>query len=264
MSTHYCTSAQVAAFMQVTNFAGGTTPTDTTVNSIINEAEQRIDNETDHAWNSNRYATATEEPCVIEPVVASNVGYRGKIKLRHHDIVDFSSGTDYLYLWDGSSFPDWVATKDKGTTTDPLSGDYWLDKGRGYIYIKTFPGFGTGYSPTGYDAMCTYRYGNASTPADIKQAAILLSAAGVLQNTDFSSFKEAGIGDVSSAAVGANVASNIVSTGSDGQRLQLDHERVREYERRAMRILNQRKYKKRNLIVARQPGRGRGMTLRGY
>ncbi len=221
MSSHYCVHGDVSTFMQVT-FGSGGLPSTGDVTSLINEVEQRIDNETDHAWHSSRYATATEEPCVIEPVVASNVGYRGKIKLRHHDIVDFTSSTDYLYLWDGSSFPDWVATKDKGTTTDPLSGDYWLDKGRGYIYIKTFPGFGTGYSPTGYDAMCTYRYGNASTPADIKQAAILLTAASVY------------------------------------------HERIREYERRAMRILNQRKYKKRNLIVARQPGRGRGMTLRGY
>ena len=263
MSSDYCVHGDVSTFMQVT-FGSGGLPATSVVTAIINEVEQRIDNETDHAWHSNRYATATEEPCVIEPVVASNVGYRGKIKLRHHDIVDFAGGTDKLFLWDGSTFPDWVATKDKGTTTDPLSGDYWLDKGRGYIYIKSFPGFGTGYSPTGYDAMCTYRYGNATTPADIKQAAILLTAANVLQNTDFASFKEGSIGDVSGAAVSSNVASNIAAAGSDGQRLQTDHERIREYERRAMRILNQRKYKRRNLIVARQPGRGRGITLRGY
>ena len=59
MSSHYCVHGDVSTFMQVT-FGSGGLPSTGDVTSLINEVEQRIDNETDHAWNSNRYATATE------------------------------------------------------------------------------------------------------------------------------------------------------------------------------------------------------------
>ena len=179
----YCTPGEVSAFLQVGGFSDSpaTTPTPAQVVTFIERAEQFIDEYTSHAYHSSRYRTSTKEPLNIQYLRNVN-GSRARAQSNNWPIASLTN----LYVWDGSTYVDYVASKTAGTFTDPLSGDYWSDTVNGYIYLKSYAfGLQSSSAPTGTQVYATYTYGEASTPADITQAAILLTATTIISNEEY-------------------------------------------------------------------------------
>jgi len=193
MSAIYCTASQVAEFLQVANFSGSTTPTSTVVESFIEMAQERINQLTDHAWNSN----ATTRGNVIEERVriqrvdqGSGVNTRGRLQLRHFPIMALDNAEgDLMNIWESSSYVDYLHPSNSktgsGTPTDIVGKDYWQDTTRGLVYINNLLS-----SPSDVDAYVTYRYATATTPADIKLATIYFTAATIAMNDDLNLMAE--------------------------------------------------------------------------
>jgi len=195
MATHYCAHADVSAFLQVDAFADGgsaTTPTQAQVETFINMAEERIDQLTDHAWHTSRANTVTEERGRIQRVMSNSVNDRGRIQLKHYPILDMDSGTDKLHIWDGGEYVEYIANKTGDDTITTVTGkDYWIDKGRGTIYLNSYNQFNLlSDAPSGVTAYVTYRYATAATPNDIKQACIYFTAAMIAMNDDLNLMQE--------------------------------------------------------------------------
>ena len=188
----YCTANQIAAFLQVADFSGSTTPTTADVESFIEMAEERVDQLTDHAWSTSRAKTVTEERGRIQRVMSNSVNDRGRIQLRHYPILDMASGTDKLHVWDGGNYVEYIANKTGDDTITNVSGkDYWIDKERGTIYLNSYNQFNLlSDAPSGVTAYVTYRYATATTPDDIKQATIYFTAAMIVMNDDLNLMQE--------------------------------------------------------------------------
>ena len=191
----YCTHGDVSAFLQVDAFADGgsaTTPTQAQVETFINMAEERIDQLTDHAWHTSRANTVTEERGRIQRVMSNSVNDRGRIQLKHYPILDMDSGTDKLHIWDGGEYVEYIANKTGDDTITTVTGkDYWIDKGRGTIYLNSYNQFNLlSDAPSGVTAYVTYRYATAATPNDIKQACIYFTAAMIAMNDDLNLMQE--------------------------------------------------------------------------
>ena len=188
----YCTANQIAAFLQVDDFSGSTTPTTTDVESFIEMAEERIDQLTSHAWATARAKEVTEERVRIQRVRSNVINSRGRIQLEHYPIVDMASGTDALNVWDGSAYTEYLANKTgTNTVTDSVNKDWWVDTERGIVYIDNYATLNMmNSSPQGVDAYVTYRYATASTPDDIKLATIYFTAAMIAMNDDLNLMQE--------------------------------------------------------------------------
>jgi len=182
MAVYYTTHGQVSDFLQMDSFSGSTTPTSSQVELLIENNETFIDEYTDHAWSSSRAGTVTKEPLKVQTVASNTIGNRGVIQLDHYPLISLTN----LHVWKGGSFVDYVASSDytAGTFTDPLSGDYWVDSENGKIYLKSYQQFNLNSSATGVKAYATYTYGTASTPADIRKATMLMTAADVVSMFD--------------------------------------------------------------------------------
>mgnify|MGYP001346970816 CR=1 FL=1 len=182
MAVYYTTHGQVSDFLQMDAFSGSTTPTSSQVELLIENNETFIDEYTDHAWSSSRAGTVTKEPLKVQTVASNTIGNRGVIQLDHYPLISLTN----LHVWKGGSFVDYVASSDytAGTFTDPLSGDYWVDSENGKIYLKSYQQFNLNSSATGVKAYATYTYGTASTPADIRKATMLMTAADVVSMFD--------------------------------------------------------------------------------
>ena len=94
----YCTAKQVAAFLQVADFSGSTTPTTSDVESFIEMAEERIDQLTDHAWATARAKSVTDERVRVQRVRSNVINTRGRIQLKHYPILSFSQHASPSYL----------------------------------------------------------------------------------------------------------------------------------------------------------------------
>ena len=188
----YCTSSQVASFLQVPSFSGSTTPSGGHVDDFIAMAEERVDQLTDHAWATSRAKTVTEERGRIQRVMSNSVNDRGRIQLRHYPILDMASGTDKLHIWDGGNYVEYIANKTGDDTITNVTGkDYWIDKERGTIYLNSYNQFNLlSDAPSGVTAYVTYRYATATTPDDIKQATIYFTAAMIVMNDDLNLMQE--------------------------------------------------------------------------
>jgi hypothetical protein len=188
----YCTANQIAAFLQVDDFSGSTTPTTTDVESFIEMAEERIDQLTSHAWATARAKEVTEERVRIQRVRSNVINSRGRIQLEHYPIIGLASGTDALNVWDGSAYTEYVANKTgTNTVTDSVNKDWWVDTERGIVYIDNYATLNMmNSSPQGVDAYVTYRYATASTPDDIKLATIYFTAAMIAMNDDLNLMQE--------------------------------------------------------------------------
>ena len=188
----YCTSSQVASFLQVPSFSGSTTPSGGHVDDFIAMVEERVDQLTDHAWATSRAKTVTEERGRIQRVMSNSVNDRGRIQLRHYPILNMDSGTDKLHIWDGGNYVEYIAGKTGDDTITNVTGkDYWIDKERGTIYLNSYNQFNLlSDAPSGVTAYVTYRYATATTPADIKQATIYFTAAMLAMNDDLNIMQE--------------------------------------------------------------------------
>jgi hypothetical protein len=194
MATHYCAQDNISDFLQIDSFGSGTTPTDTVVDTFINNNEKYIDEYTDHAWHSGRYGSVTKEPLKIQHVVSNTIGNRGVIQLDHYPIAVLTN----FYVWTGGTYVDYVASGSytAGSFTDPLSGNYWVDTDNGKVYLKDSPTINISSAPTGTQAYATYTYGTASTPADIRKACMLLTASNVISMWDNSDSATISSGDL--------------------------------------------------------------------
>ena len=189
---NYCTSSQVASFLQVPSFSGSTTPSGGHVDDFIEMSEARVDELTNHAWATARAGTVTNERARIQLVRSNVINSRGRIQLEHYPIVGLASGTDALNVWDGSAYTEYLANKTgTNTVTDSVNKDWWVDTERGIVYINNYATMNMmNSSPQGVDAYVTYRYATASTPDDIKLATIYFTAAMIAMNDDLNLMQE--------------------------------------------------------------------------
>ena len=189
---NYCTSSQVASFLQVPSFSGSTTPSGGHVDDFIDMSEARVDELTNHAWATSRAGTVTNERARIQLVRSNVINSRGRIQLEHYPIVDMTNGTDALNVWDGSAYTEYLANKTgTNTVTDSVNKDWWVDTERGIVYINNYATLNMmNSSPQGVDAYVTYRYATASTPDDIKLATIYFTAAMIAMNDDLNLMQE--------------------------------------------------------------------------
>ena len=233
----YCTSSQVASFLQVPSFSGSTTPSGGHVDDFIAMAEERIDQLTDHAWATSRAKTVTEERGRIQRVMSNSVNDRGRIQLRHYPILNMVDGTDKLHIWDGGNYVEYINSKTGDDTITNVTGkDYWIDKERGIIYLNSYNQFNLlSDAPSGVTAYVTYRYATATTPADIKQATIYFTAAMIAMNDDL----------------------NLMQEGDDSMNNQTKSEK---FEDMAMKILKDNRRLGRSMPMARAIG---GFGARG-
>ena len=198
----YCTANQVAAFLQVADFSGSTTPTTADVESFIEMAEERVDQLTDHAWATARAKSVTEERVRIQRVVSNSINERGRIQLKHYPIIAFSQHATpslaqtngKVQIWEGGGYVDYLDSdnsKTMGTVTDVVDKDFWADTERGIVYINSYNTLNLlNSSPSGVDGYVSYKYATASTPDDIKQATIYFTAAMIAMNDDLNLMQE--------------------------------------------------------------------------
>ena len=181
MAVEYCAVTDVQRMLAVaTPYSGSTNPTTTQVESFINEAEDTIDQQTQHAW---RTVTVSNEfydfPTQVSTYARGLSGSRGGINgipihLRHRKITTFASGTDKLEVWDGSSYVDWIATKTEGR-----ADDFWIDQEQGILYIRYYYPYFIKKA-----IRLTYRYGESTVPNDIQQATAMMAAIKIIMSDD--------------------------------------------------------------------------------
>ena len=228
---NYCTSSQVASFLQVPSFSGSTTPSGGHVDDFIEMSEARVDELTNHAWATARAGTVTNERARIQLVRSNVINSRGRIQLEHYPIIGLASGTDALNVWDGSAYTEYLANKTgTNTVTDSVNKDWWVDTERGIVYINNYATLNMlNSSPQGVDAYVTYRYRTASTPDDIKLATIYFTAAMIAMNDDL----------------------NLMQEGDDS----MDNAaRSQRFEEMAMKILKDNRRLTRDMVMARGIG----------
>ena len=190
----YCTANDVAAFLQVDDFSGSTTPTSTDVEAFIDMAEGRIEELTNHAWSTAKARTVTDERARVQTVRSNAINVRGRIQLAHYPILSLAGASGAtLKVWEGSAYVDYVASKTMGSSVTDVNGrDFWVDTERGIIYIENYATHNMlNSSPQGVDAYVKYRYGDATTPQDIKLATIYFTASTIAANDDLNLMQEA-------------------------------------------------------------------------
>jgi len=199
----YCTANQVAAFLQIDDFSGSSTPTTNDVEALIEMAEERVDQMTEHAWATSRARSVTEERVRIQKVRSNVVNTRGRIQLEHFPILSFSQNATPSFantngnvkIWNGSKYQDYLDSdegKVLGTSvTDVVGKDMWADTERGLIYVENYSTFNmVNSSPAGVDGYVSYKYATASTPDDIKLATIYFTSAMIAMNDDLNLMQE--------------------------------------------------------------------------
>lgn len=170
MAVTYTTAAKVAAYLQRAAFSGSTTPTSTIVESYINYAESEIERLTGTAYQA---VTATDEIHRLRYRTRRRRPLRPPyVQLDKRPVRDFTESTDYLYVWNGSSWVDWIANKTEGR-----GDDYWVDYQEGTIhFIRGFP-----IVTRGDNIKVTYRYGTTSVPGWVEELATMMAALRVLE-----------------------------------------------------------------------------------
>lgn len=198
----YCTSDDVANFLQTTNFSTGTIPTKDTVENMIERNEDYIDQYTQHSWR----ASSVEDEYIEPKVYEAGLGIR--FDLKNRKIRELQSGTDKIEVWDGTNFVDYVSQKQEG-----FNKDYFVDRTNGVLYIedKFF------VHPKG--VRLTYRYGDSTVAKDIERACILLTATDIVSQFD-----------------------NTAVFADDGPSNRMSHDnRLNYWREEAMKILDSRK-----------------------
>lgn len=182
-STTYTTAAKVASLLRLINqstqarkvFDGTTDPTLTEVENYCLEAESIIDKETNHSWKAS---TVTNEYHNVGRLYTGFYRRELPVKLKHRSIRQFVSGTDKIEFWNGVSWVDLVLAANG--YTEARNQDYWVDYTSGIIYLISTKPY---YAEKGIRV--TYRYGEASVPYAIQEAATKLAACKILENEDY-------------------------------------------------------------------------------
>lgn len=124
----YCTSSAVASIIGTSAFSSSTTPTDKTVELMIQRAEERIDDTTTNSWRS-RVSYQELHHLELPYIFGSGIPvYLDKMNLK---TLATGSG-DILEVWNGSTWENWTTSK-----TESRNRDYWLDYRSGILYLVT-------------------------------------------------------------------------------------------------------------------------------
>ena len=238
----YCAHGDVSAFLQLADFSGSTTPTATQIEAFIDLSEERIDQLTDHAWATARAKSVTDERITMQRVRGATITTRAKIQLSHYPVLAFSqhaspslsqtNGT--VKLWTGGKYLDYLDSDESKTmgsnVTDVVNKDFWTDIERGIIYISNWALLGImNTAPSAVDGYISYKYATASTPDDIKLAAIYFTSSLIAMNDDL----------------------NLMQEGADSMNNQ---QRAQMYEEMGMKILRENRRIDRNVRMARFEG----------
>jgi len=172
-ATYYVGTVGVRRILQNDfKFSGTTHPSDTDVVDTIEEVQDEIDQQTQHAW---REKTVTNEfySFPFDRIYDHSVGL--KIHLRHREIASFDTNKgDKIEIWNGSSYEDWVADKTVGRNED-----YWLENEQGILHLRFYHPFFREKA-----IRISYRYGEGSVPKDIRRATTILTAIQLLENDE--------------------------------------------------------------------------------
>lgn len=165
--TPYCQPSDVERYFRIeegftsNTSSNPTNPTKEQVEDMILEWSDEIDNRTKHAWREQKvedeYHDLDETPYYF------GTGTPIKLYKRRIKPLDSAQG-DKLEVWEGSDYSDWLS--DPGHTEGRGgSGDYWLDEGKGLLYLHRR--WATWSEPS---IRVTYRYGSDNIPRDIEKA----------------------------------------------------------------------------------------------
>lgn len=155
----YAKTASAECYL-LSDFAPDTQPSVFEVLDLIAEAEDEIDEFCHTSWKAT---TVTEES--HHRLHRKTTWLEGHpINLNNRHIVDFTSGTDKIEVWNGSQWVDWVSTKTEGR-----ANEFWVDYNLGIIFLKSFYFWHSKLS-----VRVTYRYQTRDTvPKDVKKAAAM-------------------------------------------------------------------------------------------
>jgi hypothetical protein len=245
----YCTSSQVASFLQVPSFSGSTTPSGGHVDDFIAMAESRVEQLTGTAWHTDNALSVTEERVRIQKVRSNMIQTRGRIQLSHYPILAFAKNDNpslanaangNVKIWSATGYKDYLKNsegKTLGTSVTDTSNDMWVDTERGIIYLNSYSLHNLmNGAPSGVDGYVSYKYGYATTPDDIKLATIYFTASTIAANDDL----------------------NLMPEGDDS----MDNAtKSQKFEDMAMKILKDNKRLDRDMTMARAVGGfGTGMV----
>ncbi len=168
MAITYTTVAKVAQILGFasTYFNATSNPSSTIVESYIDAAESKLDDETGHSW---RAAVVVKE--YLRPTSVHSYGSGVGFKLLHRKIRSIQA----LEVWDGSTWLDWKTAKTEGRASD-----WWYDEEHGFVYLMTC----SRLYPRG--VRVSYTYGDTTVKSSISLAATILAAILVLNSPEFS------------------------------------------------------------------------------
>ncbi len=180
----YASNDDVKRILQLDfSFTTTTIPSSANVGSAIEEAEDIIDQDTQHAWRSTRIVNEFYDiPAVWYPYQGYSRGNVNAIPihLRHRDILPIrtasttSSPADKIEIWNGDAYENWVTAKIQGR-----ANDFWFDHEKGVLWLVYFYPFFRKEA-----VRMTYRYGQTTVPKDIRRATALNAAILILQQED--------------------------------------------------------------------------------
>ncbi len=164
------------------DFTTTSIPSTANVASAIEEAEDMIDQDTQHAWRITRIVNEFYDiPAVGYPLTGYTQGNVNSIPihLRHRNILPMttataSPGPDKIEIWNGDTYENWATAKVQGR-----ADDYWFDHEKGILWLVYF------YPYFRREALrMTYRYGQTVVPKDIRRATALNAAILLMQQDD--------------------------------------------------------------------------------
>lgn len=176
-SPTYCLASDVAALIGVSAFDSTTTPTNTQVDSWILAAEDEIDERTKHAWRAVQVTDEYHD--YHEPRFVGTYDRRTEernIALSHRSIRTLTSGSHFLYVYDGEDYVDYVATKTEGR-----GEDYWMEYTNGFVFFRNAYPYRTENV-----LKATYEYGETTVPHGIRNLCAMIVAKKVLITDDYS------------------------------------------------------------------------------
>jgi hypothetical protein len=172
----YCNVSDVATeLLKPDSFFGEIhSPDYNRIVKFIKQAEEYIDSQSSRAWRerqrTNEYLSFRDNQFYI-----ARSGFKFKLARRFVRELNSDNG-DKLEVYDGTSWVDWLSTKQEGRDKD-----FWLDYENGYLYLRNF-------IYRGYEKVIriTYRYGEETVPMDINDITAKIVAVKLLTNEDSS------------------------------------------------------------------------------
>lgn len=156
-------------------FDSGTIPTNTEVESLIDEVEDIIDKYTESSWKANSVTNEYHDFIGYKKSTGAYYDKSGntvfEIRLKNRPLRAMSGGSGHkIEVWQGSAWYDFIASATLGTAYG--HEDYWIDYQNSKIYLfNEFPVEGK------QTIRVTYSFGETSVPNGIRLASTWLVGA---------------------------------------------------------------------------------------